>query len=90
VHPVVFDELGNGLYRMEDGEDWTYPASGFSGIGHVRGRQARCLTPEVQLLCHTGYEPHVSSYDDVWALARTFDLQVPEEYRRPRGSYPPR
>jgi lincosamide nucleotidyltransferase A/C/D/E len=90
VHPVAFTAEGDGLYRMETGEDWAYPAAGFDGEGRVLGRRIRCLTPDVQLLCHLGYTPHLSSYDDVWALCRRFGLTVPEEYRRPRESYEPR
>ncbi len=37
-------------------------------VGLVLGRRVRCLTPEAQMLCHTGYPPHLGSYDDVWAL----------------------
>ena len=86
VHPVAFSESGDGIYRMDDDEDWIYPAAGFSGEGHVLGRHARCLTPEVQMLCHSGYEPHRTSFDDVWALNRRFDIPVPEEYRGSRES----
>ena len=74
VHPVALDEAGNGVYRMETGEDWIYPAAGFAGEGIVSGRRIRCLSPEVQLLCHTGYEPHRTSYEDVVALSRRFGL----------------
>lgn len=90
VHPVVFRPNGDGAYVMDGGEVWIYPASGFSGLGVVSGREVRCLTPEVQMLCHTGYEPHRSSYDDVWALSRRFGLSVPDEYRSPRETYPVR
>ena len=75
---------------MEDGEDWVYPAAGFGGVGYVSGRRVRCLTPEVQMLCHTGYEPHRASYEDVAALNRRFGIPVPEEYRRPPESFLPR
>lgn len=87
VHPVVLTESGDGLYRMGGGEDWIYPAAGFAGEGRILDRSIRCLTPEVQILCHTGYEPHLSSYDHVWALSRRFGLRVPDEYRRPRESF---
>jgi lincosamide nucleotidyltransferase A/C/D/E len=90
VHPVRFTPDGDGLYVMEDGEEWVYPAAGFSGEGRILGRRVRCLTPEVQMLCHTGYEPHVGSYDDVWALSMRFDLEVPPEYCRSRREYAPR
>jgi hypothetical protein len=33
-----------------------YPAAGFAGCGLVAGRPVRCLTREVQVLCHRGYE----------------------------------
>lgn len=58
VHAVVFDGDGNGLYRMENGENWVYPAEGFVGRGVVDGTAVLCLSPTVQVLCHTyGYEP---------------------------------
>lgn len=88
VHPVVFVPSGDGRYLMETGEYWIYPARGFAGEGRILARVVRCLTPEVQMLCHTGYEPHRQSYDDVWALGERFDLRVPDEYRAPRAAYP--
>ena len=87
VHPMRLSESGDGIYRMENGEDWTYPAAGFEGSGVVLGRRVRCLTPEVQMLCHGGYEPHRTSFEDVWALSRRFGIPVPAEYRRPAESY---
>jgi hypothetical protein len=53
----------------------------------VLGRRVRCLMPEAQMLCHTGYPPHLGSYDDVWALHRRFGIPLPDEYRGPRESY---
>lgn len=90
VHPVVLSQSGDGIYLMDNGEACVYPAAGFAGTGRVLGRRVRCLTPEVQMLCHTGYEPHLTSFDDVWALSRRFNIPVPEEYRGPPESYAPR
>ncbi|CAN5228075.1 aminoglycoside nucleotidyltransferase [soil metagenome] len=87
VHPVVFNDSGDGIYRTESGEDWVYPVAGFAGLGYVAGRRVRCLTPEVQMLCHTGYEPHQASYDDVMTLSRRFGIPVPKEYSLPPESY---
>jgi lincosamide nucleotidyltransferase A/C/D/E len=42
VHAVVFDDDGNGVYRMENGEDWVYPAEGFSGHGAIDDRGVHC------------------------------------------------
>jgi lincosamide nucleotidyltransferase A/C/D/E len=72
VHPVVFDECGDGIYRMETDEDWVYPAAGFGGEGSVLGRDLRCLTPEVQVLCHAGYELDDDDRHDLAALQHAF------------------
>lgn len=87
VHPVVFTESGDGLYRMENDEDWEYPARGFAGRGRILDTVVRCLTPEVQMICHTGYAPHRNSFDDVWALSNRFGIPVPDAYRKDRASY---
>ena len=48
VHPVRFDERrGGGVYLMDDGREWVYPAEGFVGEGSVVGRRVHCLSPEV-------------------------------------------
>ena len=85
VHPVAFDDSGDGVYRLEDGEDWVYPAAGFEGTGSILGRRVRCLTPEVQLLCHSGYEPHRTSFDDVHALCERFSPRSGRVPRQPGG-----
>jgi lincosamide nucleotidyltransferase A/C/D/E len=73
VHPVRFDEAGNGVYRMADGRDWLFPASGFSGSGRVGQRTIRCLTPDVQMLCHaTGYVPDADDLHDMHLLNARF------------------
>lgn len=37
VHAIGFDHAGNGVYRMQDGQIWIYPAEGFNGQGRVGG-----------------------------------------------------
>jgi lincosamide nucleotidyltransferase A/C/D/E len=69
VHPVRFDEDGNGIYRMENGEDWIFPAAGFEGRGRIGRREVACLTAVVQMLCHaTGYEPAETDFHDMHLL----------------------
>jgi len=77
VHPVVFDESGNGVYRMESGEDWIYPAAGFGGTGEVAGRRVRCLTADVQILNHTGYELTEKDHAEIRALQGRFGIETP-------------
>lgn len=69
VHPVRFDEDGNGIYRLANGENWAFPAPGFIGTGRIAGRQIKCLTADVEMLCHsTGYEPGQTDFHDMGLL----------------------
>jgi lincosamide nucleotidyltransferase A/C/D/E len=81
LHPVAFDGEGNGLYTMADGTTWPYPARGFAGRGFVLGREVRCLTPEVQVLCHAGYELDPDDIQDLRALRSRFGVSLPSEAR---------
>jgi lincosamide nucleotidyltransferase A/C/D/E len=78
VHPVVFNERGDGVYRNRDGTDWPYPARGFAGVGSVSGRRVRCQTPEVQVLCHDGYDLDADDVRDLEALRDRFGVELPE------------
>ena len=69
MHPVAFDRDGDGIYRMANGGDWVFPAEGFDGHGRVGARDARCLTADVQMLCHaTGYTPGDTDFHDMRLL----------------------
>jgi lincosamide nucleotidyltransferase A/C/D/E len=69
VHPVRFDADGNGVYRMENGGDWVFPADGFLGSGRVATRRVRCLSADVQMVDHaTGYEPGPTDFADMRLL----------------------
>jgi lincosamide nucleotidyltransferase A/C/D/E len=85
VHPVRFDDDRNGVYRMANGDDWVFPASGFAGTGRVGRRPVMCLTPDVQMLCHaTGYEPGATDFHDMGLLNARFGTRlVPPFSTRP-------
>ena len=36
VHPVAFDDQGDGIYVMADGSRWVYPAAAFGWVGQHR------------------------------------------------------
>lgn len=79
VHPVVFDDArGGGVYQMKGGREWIYPASGFAGRGRVAGEHVRCLTPEVQVLVHDGYELEEKDYRELRLLHDRFGVALPE------------
>jgi len=82
VHAARFDEAGNGVYRMNNGEDWLFPADGLGGRGVIAGRPVRCMTPELQMRCKTGnFEPTSADRQDVELLHTRFSVPIPEMYR---------
>jgi lincosamide nucleotidyltransferase A/C/D/E len=74
VHPVTFDDEGGGVYEMEGDKTWTYPARGFSGRGSVHGRPVRCLSPDVQVLVHAGYELTEKDHRELRLLHEEFGV----------------
>ena len=83
VHVVEFDSGGNGVYQMENGELWVFPAQGFSGRGRVESVDVRCLSPEVAVACHaSGYTPQEKDFADMALLERRFGIELPPNLRR--------
>ncbi len=83
VHAVVFDDNGNGIYRMENGEDWVYPAEGFGGWGSVGVKKVKCLSPTTQVLCHAyGYAPTEKDIKDMELLRERFGVALPPQLIR--------
>ena len=81
VHPVRFDADGDGVYRMENGDDWIFPAAGFGGTGRIGPRVVRCLTADVQMVCHaTGYEPGATDFHDMRQLNARLGTRLQPPY----------
>lgn len=86
VHAIVFDPDGNGVYQMESGDTWVFPARGFEGLGVINRLSVRCLTPEVQVLCHAhGYTPAEKDIRDMELLHTRFGVELPPHLCRPTG-----
>lgn len=77
VHPVTFDREGGGVYVMDGGSEWVYPADGFTGQGTVARKRVRCLSPEAQVLVHTGYELGEKDFLELFLLRERFGVDIP-------------
>jgi lincosamide nucleotidyltransferase A/C/D/E len=55
LHPVAFDEAGDGHQAGLDGGSFFYPKACFT-TGGIAGRQVKCLSVEQQLRFHSGYK----------------------------------
>lgn len=79
IHAVRFDKEGNGIYLMQNGEEWTYPAEGFEGRGKISNRIVKCLSAPIQVLCHAhGYVPTQKDFDDMRKLRENFGVELPK------------
>ncbi|HEY7794228.1 MAG TPA: hypothetical protein VIA10_09500 [Gaiellaceae bacterium] len=81
VHPVTFDANGGGVYVMDDDRTWVYPAQGFTGRGIVAGAEVRCLSPEVQVRVHAGYELTEKDFRELYLLRERFGVEPPASIR---------
>ena len=77
VHPVAFNAEGGGVYELDDGTEWVYPPQGFAGRGSVNETPVRCLSPEVQVLVHAGYELTEKDYRELYLLRERFGVEPP-------------
>jgi lincosamide nucleotidyltransferase A/C/D/E len=68
LHPLTFDRSGNGLQQLQDGRFGTYTAEGLTGTGSVDNRPVRCLSRDLQLRFHSGYELDDNDRQDIELL----------------------
>jgi lincosamide nucleotidyltransferase A/C/D/E len=78
LHVLTFDEQGNGVQQLQDGSVGTYDKQGLSGIGTIGELEVCCLSPEIQMRFHTGYDPDEDDRHDVLLLVERFNLEVPD------------
>ena len=76
-HPVVFDSDGNGWQQLGDNAWGAYPAEGLTGRGSVADEAVRCLTAELQVRHHLGYELDSQDWQDMRLLAEEFGVAIP-------------
>lgn len=80
LHPVVFDEWGNGWQELGNSAWGLYPAAGLNGVGQIGGDSVRCLTAELQVRHHLGYPPSDADRTDLRALAVEYGVAIPPEW----------
>jgi len=80
-HVVVLDDGGNAIYGPPENGD-RYPATALDGTGAITGRAVACVTPEQQVIFHTGYPVDEDDWADVSRLCARFGIPVPDDYAR--------
>jgi lincosamide nucleotidyltransferase A/C/D/E len=78
LHPLAFDETGDGWQELPKPLRGRYPAADLRARGLIGGRDVPCIGPQLQLQHHAGYEPTQRDLEDMLALAERFGVELPE------------
>lgn len=82
VHALRLDGEGNGIPAWE-AEGMIFKREDLAGEGVITGVTVQCLTPEMQMVCHTGYELPEKHLGDVERLHEKFGVAYPGELGNP-------
>ncbi len=80
VHALTFDAHGYGIPAWNT--DAIYPPDAFEGRGVILGTPVRCLSAQMQMATHTGYELKDKDLQDLRFLHERFGIAYLEEQAR--------
>jgi hypothetical protein len=86
AHAMRLDDRGDGVPAWEEAEGSIFRRQDLAGEGMIAGFAVQCITPEMQVLCHTGYELPDKQLRDLELLHEKFGVEYPDEYPRLRPS----
>ena len=82
AHAIRIDEQGNGIPAWDETDAFILKKEHLVGIGAIAGFPIRCITPESQMMCHTGYELPKYQWRDLVLLQEKFGVGYPEGFTR--------
>jgi lincosamide nucleotidyltransferase A/C/D/E len=82
VHAMRLDDQGQGIPAWADDEALVFTKKTLAGEGVIDGLAVRCLSPEMQMLCHTGYDLPNEQVRDLKLLHKRFGVECPNEHAR--------
>ena len=84
AHALYLDDRGNGVPAWADDEGFVFRPEDLAGEGMIGGLPVRCLSLEMQMSCHTGYDLPDEQVRDLELLRERFEGEHPDEHARPR------
>jgi lincosamide nucleotidyltransferase A/C/D/E len=82
AHAITLDEQGNGIPAWDEDENFIFTKEDLLGEGKVLGYVVKCITPESQKICHSGYEISEKQIRDVELLHEKFGVGYPDGYTK--------
>lgn len=80
AHAIILDENGNGVPVWEDDRNFVYKEQDLAGKGLISGFSVNCVSPEMQMFCHSGYDLPDKQKPDLELLHKKFSVDYPDEY----------
>ena len=79
AHAMRFNERGNGVPAWEAPNGFIFKWQNLMGVGMIAGFAVQWITPEQQMLSHTGYALPETHLRDVVLLHEKFGVEYPDE-----------
>jgi lincosamide nucleotidyltransferase A/C/D/E len=84
AHAMHLDDRGNGVPAWADEQGLFFTREDLSGEGTIGGLAVRCISPKMQMLCHTGYDLPDEQLRDLEQLHERFGVEYPKKHPRSR------
>jgi len=75
VHAISLDDRGNGVPAWEEVAGFIFTQADLAGNGTIAGFHVKCISPEMQVYCHTGYELPEGQLRDLELLHEKFGVE---------------
>lgn len=79
VHAIYLDEHGNGIPAWAEAESFIFSREDLAGEGIIAGCSIKCISPAMQVYCHTGYKLPEIQLCDLELLREKFGVEVPNK-----------
>ena len=83
AHAMYLDGQGNGIPAWADAEGLVFRKQDLAGEGMIGGVKVRCLAPDMQMACHTGYDLPHEQLRDLELLHKRFGVEYPRKTDTP-------
>jgi lincosamide nucleotidyltransferase A/C/D/E len=81
AHAIFFDEQGNGIPAWEDAEGLFFKKEDLAGAGNILGFPVHCISPKMQIICHSGYPLPKKQIRDLELLNLKFGIEYPSAFK---------
>jgi len=88
AHALRLDERGSGIPAWAADEGFVFTPEDLAGEGMIAGIAVRCLSPAMQVSCHTGYDLPDVQLRDLDLLHAKFGVEYPDALScRPQADF---